>query len=147
MAIICLPVSLAPACNPYIPQNSKANPESCEYARLGLAVWRAAPGLHRQFDDWLFADVTVPSLEQARAYAAQLVGADNLTAALADPWVYQQIQTDVKIHRANWLAADNSAMPQLVMGDAVSSGEINSVEHFQLLLGKYLGVNLVAKSR
>jgi len=147
LAIICLPVSLAPACNPYIPQNSKANPESCEYARLGLAVWRAAPGLHRQFDDWLFADVTVPSLEQARAYAAQLVGADNLTAALADPWVYQQIQTDVKIHRANWLAADNSAMPQLVMGDAVSSGEINSVEHFQLLLGKYLGVNLVAKSR
>jgi uncharacterized membrane protein len=146
LAIVCLPMSLASQCNPYIP-NSKADPDSCEFANLSLAVWRAKPEAFRQFDDWLFADVTAPSLDQARTYAAQLVGADKLHAALADPWVSQQVQTDIKIHRANWLAVDNSAMPQIVMGDAVSTGEINSVEHLQLLLGQYLGVNLTAQGR
>jgi hypothetical protein len=33
------------------------------------------------------------------------------------------------------------------MGDAVSSGPINSVEHLQVLLNKYLGVNLSLNGR
>jgi len=119
--------------------------DSCEYARLALAVWRAKPEAHRQYDDWLFANERVPSLDEARAYAGQLVGTGKFDAEFDDPWVGKQIQTDIKIHRANWLAVDNSAMPQIVMGDAVSSGEINSVEHLQILLGQYLGVHLAVK--
>ena len=93
----------------------------CEYARLGLAVWRAKPAVHHQFDDWLFAAMKPPSLNEAEDYTAQLVGA-------------QQILTDCQIHRANWLAVDSSAMPQIIMGDAVSSGPINSVERLSILL-------------
>lgn len=141
LAIVCLPVSLSPACNPFIPKNSKADSAACDYARLGLAVWRAKPEAHRQFNDWLFADVKPPPLDRVREFAAQLVGADKLASALADPWVAQQIQTDCKIHRANWLAVDDSAMPQIVMGDAVSSGPVNSVEHLQTLLNRYLGLS------
>jgi hypothetical protein len=89
----------------------------------------------------------VPSVDDAQAYAEQLVGADKLHAALNDPWVDEQIHTDIKIHRANWLAVDNSAMPQIVLGDAVSSGDIDSIEHLQLLLGQYLGVHLTAQGR
>lgn len=143
LGIVCLPVSLSPECNPFIPHlNSRSTPNSCEYARLGLAVWRAKPAVHRQFDDWMFDEVKPPPLAQAREHAAQLVGADKLQAALADPWVTQQLLTDCKLYRANWLAADNSALPQIVMGDAVSSGPINSMEHLQILLRQYLGVNL-----
>jgi uncharacterized membrane protein len=142
LGVVCLPVSLSPKCNPYIPSDFKVGPEACEYARLGLAVWHAKPEVHRQFNDWLFADVKAPPLDQAREYAAKLVGADKLNTALGDKWVEQQLQTDCKIHRANWLAVDNSAMPQIVMGDAVSSGPINSVGHLQLLLHQYLGLNL-----
>jgi uncharacterized membrane protein len=143
LAIVCLPVSLSPLCNPFIPRmNSHANTNACEYARLSLAVWRAKPVVYRQFDDWLFAGANPPPVEQARERAAELLGADQLKSGLADPWVSQQILTDCQIHRANWLAADNSAMPQIVMGDAVSSGPINSVEHLQILLRQYLGVNL-----
>jgi uncharacterized membrane protein len=145
LCIVCLPLSLSPRCNIYIPQNSKANPESCEYAKLSLAVWHFKPEAYRQFDEWLFADDTVPPLDQARARAAQLLGAGKLDSALVDPWVLDQLQADIKIHRANWLAVDNSAMPQIVLGDAVSTGEINSVDHLQLLIGQYLGVNLTAK--
>ena len=146
LAIVCLPVSLSPDCNQFIPRfNSHANPEACDFARLGLAVWRANPALHRQFDNWMFVGPRPPPLAQAREYAAQLVGADKLTAALADPWVAQQLQTDCKIHRANWLAVDDAAMPQIVLGNAVSSGPINSAEHLQTLLAQYLGVNLSFK--
>jgi hypothetical protein len=47
---------------------------------------------------------------------------------------------------ANWLAVDSSAMPQIIMGDAVSSGPVNSVEHLQVLLLRYLGLNLGANN-
>jgi uncharacterized membrane protein len=142
LCIVCLPVTLSSKCNPYIPQNLSASPDACEYARLGLAVWRIKPAVHGQFDNWLFTGMKPPPLDQAWDYAAQLVGADKLNAAMADPWVAQQIQTDCKIHRANWLAADSSAMPQIVIGNAVSSGPINSPEHLQILLNQYLGLNL-----
>jgi thiol-disulfide isomerase/thioredoxin len=145
LGIVCLPVSLSPKCNQFIPVNSQANPDACEYARMALAVWRARPEAHRQFDDWLFNGVKVPPVDQAREYAAQLVGADKLNSALADPWVAQQILTDSKIHRANWLAVDDSSMPQIVLGNAVSSGPINSVEHLQTLLRQYLGLDLFGK--
>ena len=41
---------------------------------------------------------------------------------------------------------DSSAMPQIIMGDAVSSGPVNSVEHLQVLLLRYLGLNLGANN-
>jgi len=143
LGVVCLPVSLSHECNPFIPRaTSRADSNSCEYARLGLAVWRAKPEAQRQFDDWMFATVKPPPLEQAHEYAAQLVGADKLKSVLADPWIQQQILTDCKIHRANWLAVDSSAMPQIIMGDAVSSGPLNSVEHLLILLNRYLGMDV-----
>ena len=141
LGIVCLPVTLSPECNPFIPRmNAHATPNSCDYARLGLAVWRAKPEAHRQFDDWMFAGTKPPPLEQARERAAQLVGAEKLRSALADPWVAQQILADCKIFRANWLAVDSSALPQIIMGNAVSSGPVNSVEHLQILLNRYMGL-------
>jgi hypothetical protein len=142
LGVVCLPVSLSTQCNPFLPGTSHADSNSCEYARLGLAVWRAKPEVQRQFDDWMFASVKPPPLEQAREYAAQLVGADKLKSALADPWIQQQLLTDCRLHRANWLAVDSSVMPQIIMGNAVSSGPINSIEHLQILLNRYMGINL-----
>jgi uncharacterized membrane protein len=141
LAIICLPISLQPECNPCVGRtNPHSNTNACEYARLGLGVWRAAPQLFWQFDDWLSAGVTPPPVNQARDRAAQLVGADKLQSALADPWVLEQLLTDCKLHRANWLAVDSPALPQIVMGNAISSGPINSVKHLQLMLSRYLGL-------
>jgi uncharacterized membrane protein len=143
LGVVCLPMSLSSQCNPFIPRaTSHADSNSCEYARLGLAIWRAKPEAQRQFDDWMFAPVKPPPLKQAEEYAAQLVGADKLESALADPWIQQQILTDCRLHRANWLAVDSSAMPQLILGNAVSSGPLNSVEHLLILLNRYLGMDV-----
>ena len=142
LGIVCLPVTLSPDGNPFIPKgHSYGDTNSAAYARLGLAVWRAKPEAHRQFDHWMFTGVKPPPLAQAEQYAAQLVGADKLKAALADPWVAHQLLTDCKLHRANWLAVDSSEMPQIVMGNAVSSGPINSVAHLEILLDRYMGLN------
>jgi uncharacterized membrane protein len=139
LGIVCLPMSLSAQCNPYIPKaTSFAASNSCEYARLSLAVWHAKPRVHREFDDWLLTGVKPPPLDQAMEKAAQLLGAKQLQAALADPWVGRQLLTDCKIHRLNWLAVDSAAMPQIIMGNAVSSGPINSVQHLRLLLERYL---------
>jgi hypothetical protein len=143
LAVVCLPVTLSPECNRYIKDATPgADTNACAYARLGLAVWRAKPDIHRQFDDWMFAGNKPPPLDQARERAAQLVGADKLKSALADPWVAEQIRTDCQIHRANWLAVESAAVPQIILGNAISSGPINSVEHLRILLLQYLGVNL-----
>jgi len=148
LAIVCLPLSLSANCNPFIPKfNSRANPDACEYARLALAVWRAKPAAYREYDDWLFAGAEPPPVNQASNRAAQLVGPEPLAAALRDSWVSARIRTDCMIHRANWIAMDNSSMPQIVMGDAVSIGPINSLEHLQLLLERYLGFKVRSSPR
>jgi hypothetical protein len=143
LGVVCLPMSISPQCNPFLPRTaSHSASNSCEYARLGLAVWRAKPEAQRQFDDWMFAPGKPPPLKEAGDYAAQLVGTNKLASALADPWIQQQFLTDCRLHRANWLAVDSSAMPQLILGDAVSSGPLNSVEHLQILLNRYLGMDV-----
>ena len=81
-------------------------------------------------------------MQQVRDYAVQLVGADKLETALADPWLEQQITTDCQIHAANRAATGELGMPQLILGDAVSIGPLNSVSHLVSLLRRYLGVDL-----
>jgi uncharacterized membrane protein len=142
LGVVCLPMPISTQCNPFLPRTSHSIPNSCEYARLGLAVWRAKPEAQRQFDDWMFAPGKPPPLNQVEEYAAQLVGADKLESALADPWIQQQITTDCQLHLANWTVTGGPEMPQLILGEAVSSGPLNSVEHLLVLLNRYLGMDV-----
>lgn len=141
LAIVCLPTPLSALCNPFLPARARSVPNACEYAQLSLAVWRADRQSWRQFDDWLFNSEKPPPVQEVRDYAAQLVGTIGLESALVDPWIQQQIKTDSRLLHTNSRVFDSVAMPQLIMGDAVSSGPLNSVQHLQLLLGRYLGLN------
>jgi hypothetical protein len=55
--------------------------------------------------------------------------------------VDKQILTDCQIHFANWQATGRPAMPQLILGEAVSLGPLDSVEHLQALLARYVGLH------
>jgi len=147
LGIVCLPMPISTNCNPFLPGHIHSVSNACEYARLGLAVWRAKPEAHRQFDDWVFAPDEPAPLEQARQYAAQLVGADKLRVASADPWVEQQIVMDCRLHLTNWIACETPIMPQVIVGNAISSGPLNSVPHLMSLLTKYLGITAGFSSR
>lgn len=141
LGVVSLPMPMSTNCNPLIPSHFDSNLNACEYANLGLALWRANREAHRQFDEWFFAQERPAPIEDARAYALTLVGADELDRALADPWVKEQILMACQLHFANWEATGRPAMPQLVLGKAVSIGPLNSVEHLLALLQRYLGLH------
>ena len=140
LGIVCLPMPLSTNCNPHLPERTHSGANACEFARISLAVWRAKPTSFRQFHDWMFAPPHPLPLEQVTNYAAELVGRDKLQAALADPWVPETLAMSCQLHYTNWVTAGSPAMPQLVLGDVVSSGPLNSVEHLMILLDRYIGL-------
>jgi hypothetical protein len=142
LAVVCLPMPISTNCDTFLPARIHSVPNACDYAHLGLAVWRADQEAFRGFDEWMFAPERPPPVDQARQFAAGLVGAGRLDAALADAWVDLQIAMDCKLHYANWNATDTPVMPQLIIGHAISSGPLNSVEHLDILLNQYLGLPL-----
>jgi uncharacterized membrane protein len=140
LGIVSLPMPISTNCNPHLPARIHSVPNACEFAQLGLAVWRAKPEAFHTFDEWMFASIEPRFPEKARAYAAELVGEEKLKAALADPWVAQQIKTDCDLHLANWNAIDTPIMPQLIIGLTINAGPLNSPQHLAVLLARYLGI-------
>ena len=88
----------------------------------------------------LFTPETPVPPEQARRYAAQLVGAQRLEEALADEWITRHLHTNGYLYHTNYLKLGNSVMPQLILGSVISFGPLNSVEDLQSLLGQHLGL-------
>ena len=90
VAFILCPCPLSPKCNPYVPRGETRFEGSCELARLALAVQSLDAGAFKAFDTWLFKasgnDGWYPrNVEDARSYAASLVGEESLSEALSSP--------------------------------------------------------------
>src|SRR5581483_3162661 len=54
LAFALCPTPLCSACNPYIHSSSNAFNDSCELARIALAVWVARRDAFAEFDHWMF---------------------------------------------------------------------------------------------
>jgi protein-disulfide isomerase len=132
LVIASLPMPLDPQCNHTVKVTTPDHSNACEYARLGLAVWRADRSKHRQFDDWMFATERPPPATEARDYATQLVGENKLTAAWQDPWLEQQLKLDVLMYELAYRFGQGS-MPQLIVGSNVAVGTFPRGELLQLL--------------
>ena len=77
------PAPLNSQCNPYIPRDVDEFKNSCELAKIGLAVWVAKRDAFSDFDNWMFTfesgDTWRPrSLDSAKTKAIELVGKGNL---------------------------------------------------------------------
>ncbi len=142
LGIVCLPMPMDSQCNPFVPPGHATFTNSCDYARLGLAVWQANRATFPEFENWMLSSRDPPPVDQARAYASQLVGASELQSALTNQWIEQQILTACSLHQTNWQAAGGMAMPQLIIGPVISVGPLNSPNHLLVLLEKYLGIKL-----
>jgi protein-disulfide isomerase len=132
LVIASLPMPLDPQCNQTVKVTTPDHSNACEYARLGLAVWRADRSKHREFDDWMFAAERPPSAAEARDYATQLVGASRLAVAREAPWVEQQLKLDVLLYELAYRFGQGS-MPQLIVGSNVAVGTFPRGELLQLL--------------
>jgi protein-disulfide isomerase len=120
LAFALCPTPLNRQCNPYIPRDVDEFKDSCELAKVGLAVWLANRQAFPVFDDWMFSfesgDHWHPrSLDAARAKAVELVGQANYDTACADPWISRYLQSSIRIF-ASTFQNRSGAIPKLVFG-------------------------------
>jgi hypothetical protein len=141
LGIVSLPMPLDANCNHLIRRTPQAHQQACDYARIGLAVWKSNPEVFEQFDNWVFEPASPLPVERVRRYAEQLVGEQTLQKALQDDWVDRQIQTDIAIFQANNRATQSGRMPQLMVGSEISTGPLDRVEQLYRLLEQQFGLS------
>jgi uncharacterized membrane protein len=141
LAFALCPTPLNRQCNPYIPQDVDEFKDSCELAKIGLAVWVADRKAFPGFDNWMFAfesgDRWRPrSLDAARAKAIELVGQAKFDASGANPWIDRYMQTSIGIYGNT----GGNAIPKLVFGSRWVIPEPNNAEDLVFILHNSLAV-------
>lgn len=122
LAFALCPAPLNSECNPYISQDVSEFKDSCELAKVGLAVWVAKPEAFAAFDRWMFSFETGDRwrprrLDAASAKAAELVGQAQFAAARAEPWIDRYLQSSIQTYGDTiQLGQNGSALPKLVFG-------------------------------
>ena len=144
LAFALCPAPLNTKCNPYIPRDVDEFADSCELAKIALAVWVAKREAFPAFDLWMFSyesgDRWRPrSLDAAKAKAVELVGRAKFDAALADPWIDRYMGTSIRIYGAT-IQNGNHAVPRLVFGSRWVIPEPNDADDLVLTLHDSLAV-------
>ncbi|MGC8743472.1 MAG: vitamin K epoxide reductase family protein [Verrucomicrobiia bacterium] len=126
IGIINLPMPLDANCNPIMFRTPRAHIGSCEYAKIGLAVWRANRAAHAEYEKYLFEGAEPPPYEKAKAFAENLVGSANLAKAMSDIWITNMIKLTTSIFATNALYLGQGQMPQVIIGTNLISGQIQN---------------------
>jgi thiol-disulfide isomerase/thioredoxin len=144
VAFILCPAPLNSECNPYIARDRAEFKDSCELAKMGLAVWVAKREAFSAFDNWMYSaepeHLWRPrSLEAARAKAIELVGAAKFDAARANPWVEGYMQTSIQVY-GNTIDSTGNSLPRLALGENWVTPEPNNVDDLIWVLIDSLGL-------
>lgn len=144
LAFLLCPAPLNTHCNPYVPRDVPEFADSCELAKVGLAVWAARREAFPAFDRWMFSfesgDRWHPrSLAAARAKAVALVGQAQFNAALANPWVEAYLQDSIRLY-GNTLQAGQGGVPKLVFGSHWVIPEPNNADDLVAILHQSLAL-------
>ena len=107
LSIVSLPMPLDSKCNYTVRQTPTPHTNACEYAKIGLAIWRVNHRLQHQFDDWIFTPEETPPREAVHQYASALVGSNQLAQALQDSWVDTELQIGIRIYATNYYRPKN----------------------------------------
>jgi uncharacterized membrane protein len=140
VAIISLPMPLDANCNPTMKTTPRSHENACEYAKLALAVFYAAPEKFEQYSNWLFFPQRPPELTAAREQAARLVGQEKLNSALNDPRVVEQIKQDADIFVKTSRLARKSTLPQLIFARGASVGGVDNAQQLNKILFDAIGL-------
>lgn len=133
LAIVSLPMPLDASCNRTMTRTPPSHTNACEYARLGLMVWRANPARHAQFDHFLMTGANPPGIAAAVARAVALVGTNDMARAAKDPWVEERLQFSLALYEAAYRKGQGR-MPQMIVGRNVAVGTYPRDELFKLLV-------------
>jgi uncharacterized membrane protein len=146
VAFVLCPAPLNNQCNPYISREVPEFKDSCELAKIALAVWVGNRDAFSAFDRWMFSpdggqSWQARSLDAARAKAVELLGPAKFDAALADPWIARFMQTSVQLF-GDTLHPDEtgSAVPKLVFGSRWVTPQPHDANDLVSILHHTLGV-------
>jgi uncharacterized membrane protein len=144
LAFVLCPAPLNPQCNPYIPREADEFMNSCELAKISLAVWVAKREVFPDFENWMFTfesgDRWLPrSPEAARAKAVELVGQEEFDASWPDPWIGQYLQTSVQIY-GQTIRDGKGGIPKMVFGSRWVFPEAYNANDLVMILQKSLAV-------
>jgi protein-disulfide isomerase/uncharacterized membrane protein len=124
LAILALPVPLNAACNNGIQVTDPKFQESCETAKLAIAVWRTDAAQFTKFHNWLFTGEAVPTFASAKAYAETLVDPQKLATELKSQVPGQYIAKNVELYKR----VGSGNVPKLLFSSTSIVGEFNSID-------------------
>ncbi len=119
-----LPTPLNSNCNGLIQVTDPKFVESCEIAKLAVAVWRTDAAVFNEFHEWMFATEQAPTFASAKAHAETLVDAEKLAAELKSDVPTQYVAKNVELYRR----AGGGNVPKLMFPGTSIIGEFTSAE-------------------
>ena len=113
--------------------------ESCELARIGLAVFFADREAFPAFDRWMYEPETARTAEEARSEAVKRVGDERFEQAYNDPRTEQMMARNVEVYGQS--GADRVPVLVLPAGheSAAVVGRIDQADQVTGLLGLETG--------
>ena len=144
LAFALYPTPLNTRCNPYISRDVDEFKNSCELAKIALAVWLARREVFSAFDNWMFTyesgDRWHPrSLEAAKAKAVELVGKAKFDSVWNNPWIGHYMQICIRTY-GQTMQGGKGGVPKLVFGAHWVIPDPNSIEDLIMILQKTLAV-------
>ncbi len=138
LAFALCPAPLNSQCNPYVARDVDEFKDSCELAKIGLAVWVAKREAFSDFDRWMFSAEPGErwhprSLDAARAKAVEWVGQAKFDAARADPWINRYMQTSIRLY-GDTIDQGGNSVPKLVFGARWVTPEPNDADDLVSIL-------------
>ena len=122
LAVVALVVPLHPNCNKASRSGNSQNADSCELARLAVAVWRVRPADFMSYHDWMFEGGRNRTAAEARKHAEMLVCAEQLQNELARRTVGEYISRHVELYQK----VGSGSVPKLLFPRSVMTGEVSS---------------------
>jgi uncharacterized membrane protein/protein-disulfide isomerase len=144
LAFALCPAPLNTHCNPYITRDTDEFKNSCELAKISLAVWAAKRETFPDFENWMFSFETGDSWrprspEAATAKAAELVGLAKFNAALSDPWIGQYMENCIRIY-GQTIQEGKGGIPKMIFGSRWVIPQPDSPDELILILQNSLSV-------
>ena len=144
VAFVLCPCPLSPKCNPYVPRGETRFEGSCELARLALALQSLDAEAFKTFDTWLFeesgSDGWYPrNVEDARSYAASLVGEESLSEAMSSPTPSLAIARAAELF-GRTSSGGGGGIPRFVTADRWLVPEASDAASLVSLLSTELGI-------
>lgn len=132
LSVIVLPVPLSSSCNPNVKITNSMHAESCEIAKVAIAVWRLKPSSFSEFHHWLMT--TPPSYAAAFQEGARIVGEAELKKEYDSDIPAAFIKKNVELYQR----AGTGTIPKLLFPATSTEGEINSPTQIKTLVDRYL---------